>query len=474
MALAARDPFYLASLADEIAHRPTVQAVVEATCTRCHAPEAAIELEAVGTATPTFAMLTKEISPTAHLAREGVACTFCHQVLPDGLGTPESFTGGFTVGSDRMIFGPYTNPTIDPMRTLVSFIPTFGDQIQKSALCATCHTVITQVRDASGKLVQFPEQTAYLEWLASSFSNEGRIGSKAASCQDCHMPAADTAGATIESAISVYPAGLAKRKPFNRHTFAGGNAFLSRLAASDPTWIGLPLQRADHEAQAGANEAMLRTAATLAIGTVKRAGDGIELTLTVSNKSGHKFPTGYPSRRAWLHVRVTAGADVVYESGRSDQYGRLVGRGDVSLEPAKLAPHLDIVEREDQVQIYESVPVDAGGTPTHRPLDAHHYGKDNRLLPDGFDARNQWASFTAPIGTAQDSNFGSTDSVTYRIARAPAGAVIDVELLFQNARPSDVEALADKPTPAARKLFDLTTAAPPRPLVVATAKAAAP
>jgi hypothetical protein len=475
MALAARDPFYLATFADELGRRPNIAADVEATCTRCHAPAAAIELQAGGT-TPTFALMTSELSQAGHLAREGIACSFCHQIQNEGLGLPASFSGGFTVGTERTIFGPYATPLTDPMRTVVSYTPTYGAQIEKSALCATCHTVITRPRDARGYVgPEFPEQVPYLEWLASSFANEGRLGSKAATCQDCHMPAVDGSGAALEVPIATFPSGLAKRKPFWRHTFAGGNGFLSKLAASDPTWIGLPLQAADHEAQSAATEANLRTAATVAVGPVKRAADGIELGVVVTNLTGHKFPTGYPSRRAWLHVKVTAvGGEVVFESGRSDGYGRLVGRGDSLLEATTFLPHRDVVDREDQVQIYESVPVDAAGKPAHRPLDAHHYAKDNRLLPEGFDRKNRWAAFTAPIGTEADPSFGSTDTVTYRVARAPAGATIQVRLLFQVARPSDIEALADKPTPAARKLFDMTTAAPPLPVVVAEANATAP
>ena len=362
------------------------------------------------------------------------------------------------------------------MSTIVNYTPTYGAQITQSSLCATCHTVITRPRDARGYVgPEFPEQVPYLEWLASAYTNEGRPGPKAAACQDCHMPAADASGATIETAIAVFPKTLAARKPFWRHGFAGGNVFLSKLAASDPTWIGLPLEAAAHDAQAAASETMLRTAATVAIGGMKRAGDGIELAVTVQNQTGHKFPTGYPSRRAWLHVRVTApNGDVVFESGRNDAYGRLVAPGDISAEPTTFAPHLDVVEREDQVQIYESVPVDAAGNVARRPLDSHHYAKDNRLLPEGFDRKNPWAAFTATIGTDRDPGFGSSDSVTYRIARAPAGATVEVRLLFQVARPSDLEALADQPTPAARKLFDMTTAAPPVPVVVATAKTTAP
>jgi hypothetical protein len=475
MALAARDPFYLATVSDERQYRPNLTDVVDAVCTRCHAPEAAVALDPSAT-TPTLPMLTTEVSPNGNLAREGVACTLCHQILPDGLGTKASFTGGFTVGTGRTIFGPYTDPTTDPMRTIVNYTPTFGDQIQKSALCGTCHTVITRPRDARGYVgPEFAEQAPYLEWLASSYANEGHVGPKAAACQDCHMPSSDFDGAELSTAIATYPKNLAPRQPFYRHGFTGGNVLLSKLAASDPAWIGATVTAEQHGAQADASAAMLKKAATLAISDVKRSGDGVTIAVQVTNGTGHKFPTGYPSRRAWLHVRVsTPDGDVSFESGRTDAYGRLVGRGDVLLEPASFAPHLDVVEREDQVQIYESVPADVTGKVTRRALDSHHYLKDNRLLPDGFDPRNAWAAFTASIGTSADANFGSSDIVTYRVARAAPGATIAVELLYQTARPSDLEALAAQPTPAARKLFDMATAAPPLPSLVAEATATAP
>ncbi len=126
-----------------------------------------------------------------------------------------------------------------------------------------------------------------------------------------------------------------------------------------------------------------------------------------------------------MHVRVSApDGSVVFESGRSDAYGRLVGPKDVLAEPLSFAPHLD-------------------------------------------NLRNRWAVFTAPIGTGGDASFGSSDVVTYRVARVPLGATVAVRLLFQTARPSDLEALAAAPTPAARVLFDMTTAAPPLPSIVA-------
>ena len=51
------------------------------------------------------------------------------------------------------------------------------------------------------------------------------------------MPAADVDGVELNVAIARWN-GLAPRKPFWRHNFAGANVQLSRFAATDPAWIG--------------------------------------------------------------------------------------------------------------------------------------------------------------------------------------------------------------------------------------------
>lgn len=480
MALAARDPYYLASFADELATRPSLNLTIERTCSRCHAPEAAAQLELSGEATaPGFATLTTDTTKIGNLAREGIGCTGCHQIDATGLGTAASFTGKFTINPDRQIFGPYSDPHGDFMKTVASFTPTYGAHIQKSALCATCHTVITKPRDAKGNAGgDFPEQVPYLEWRASSFVNEGPVkGEKAADCQDCHMPAADDDGVTLQLAVAKAPADLAPRKPFWRHGFAGANHLLSRFGASDPTWFGADVVKEEHEAQATAAENNLHAAAALRIGDVVRTAQGLEIPVEVTNLSGHKFPTGYPSRRAFLHVKVSAGGRTTFESGRVDGYGRFVAaspEGDRLVEPKPSFPHLDVVDRQELVQVYESVPVTATGAPAHRPLDCVKYAKDNRLLPHGFDRKNPYASYTASVGIDSDANWGTSDTVRYRVADAPPGATIEVELLFQVVRPSDIDALADKPTPAARRLFDFAKAVPPAPVTVASARATAP
>ncbi len=113
-----------------------------------------------------------------------------------------------------------------------------------------------------------------------------------------HETAIDSDGVPLETAIATYPKSLAKRKPFWRHGFAGGNVLLSKLAASNPAWIGVPVTREGHDSQAEASQATLRTAATIEISEMKRSGEGVAIAVRVTNKTGHKIPDrlSVPSR----------------------------------------------------------------------------------------------------------------------------------------------------------------------------------
>ena len=77
--------------------------------------------------------------------------------------------------------------------------------------------------------------------------------------------------------------------------------------------------------------------------------------MTVENLGGHKLPTAYPSRRAWLHVVVRdASGAVVFESGAMNPDGSIQGN-DNDADAAKFEPHYDEIRSADQVQIYESI-----------------------------------------------------------------------------------------------------------------------
>ncbi len=125
--------------------------------------------------------------------------------------------------------------------------------------------------------------------------------------------------------------------------------------------------------------------ATVSIDSMQIDGGTLQAAVTVTSQTGHKLPSGYPARRAWLHVTVTDGAgSVIFESGAFNPDGSIAGN-DNDADAALFEPHYDLIDSPDQVQIYEAIMQDVAGAPTTTLLSGAGYLKDNRLLPDGFD-----------------------------------------------------------------------------------------
>ena len=440
MALAARDPFYLSVFAEELAHAPD-KGEVEALCTRCHAPAGSEEL-AIDGKHLSFDELTHGTSPAAVLGRGGVTCSLCHQIATTNLGDERSFSGKFVVGYQRQIFGPYRDPTAEPMKLIANFTPTFGDHVQSSELCATCHTVIV------GDVV---EQATYLEWRSSSFETTKQ-------CQSCHVPTVDELGRGITTQVAGLD-NLRARTPVGRHMFVGGNAYMLELMADAIDWLGAGIPADELRASAQRSIKHLEGAATLAI---TRTTDGF--TVRVSNQTGHKLPTGYPSRRIWLHVVIEQGGAVLYESGAVDARGALV---DTTGQPLPRQPHRDEILSAGEVQVWEATLVDRVGEPTHRALDARRYSKDDRILPAGYAPDPIDAARIEPIAVIADANFlPGADTVTYKVA-VPTGATIRAELQYQTLSPETVDAIAATPTAASARFVPLARARPQLPTTIA-------
>jgi hypothetical protein len=167
------------------------------------------------------------------------------------------------------------------------------------------------------------------------------------------------------------------------------------------------------------------------------------------NKAGHKFPTGYPERRAWIHVRMMdATKSVFFESGKPNSRGEVVHRNERTWEP-----HHDVIGTEDQVQIYEIVPANRQGEPTHRLLSASQAVKDNRLLPRGFDpSGHELGKDVTVVGDAVgDSSFNAkegSDVVTYRVIMPTTSMItVEVRVHYQSIRPGAIEDLRAFRTP---------------------------
>ena len=432
MANSARDPYWQAGVRRETIDHPKHAAAIQDECAACHMPMSARIERAGGGQGQVFAHLpmTAGGSPLQRLAADSVSCTVCHQIAPDRLGTPESFNSNFVMqptprDGARPIFGPYA---IDPgrrtiMRSVTGFVQAEAPHIKQSELCASCHTLITQAFGPDGEVIgSLPEQMNYQEWQHSAFSREQR------SCQSCHMPKAE---GPIRASSVLGDA----RDSLSRHLFVGGNAFMVGLLGRYRSELGVEASPAELDATARATVRQLQhETAELAVSEPRVTAGILTFEVGVTNLTGHKFPTGYPSRRTWLHVTVhDAGGRVVFDSGGLDDSGAIRGN-DADEAPSAFEPHYEEITRPDQVQIYEPILGDSGGTPTTGLLTAVRYLKDNRLLPRGFDKRSAATEIGVYGGAADDTDFtGGGDRVRYRVPATTAGPYrVDVELRYQS------------------------------------------
>jgi hypothetical protein len=206
---------------------------------------------------------------------------------------------------------------------------------------------------------------------------------------------------------------------------------LSRFRAE----LGVIAEPAELETSARATIHQLQTAtATASIEEATRAGAEASFVVAVRNLSGHKLPTGYPSRRVWLHVSVRDRTGrIIFESGAIDSAGAIAGNA-ADEDPAGYEPHYTEIRKGEQVQVYESVMADAQGRPTTGLLSATSFVKDNRLLPAGFDKKTAPAEIAPRGAAAADENFvaeGDRTRYVVDIGSAPGPLTIDVNLRYQ-------------------------------------------
>jgi len=432
MANSGRDPYWQASVRRETLDHPMHGAAIQDECAACHMPMLAQIAHAGEGQANVFAELPiarADASPLHRLASDGVSCTVCHQIANERLGTPESFNGQFALkptpaDGTRVIFGPYTidagRKTI--MRSVTGFVQAEGKHIRQSELCASCHTLITKAIGPAGETVgSLHEQMNYQEWQHSDFEREER------GCQSCHMPKA-TGPVRIASTLGD------TRETLSRHLFVGGNAFMVRMLNRYRTDLGVEASSPELEATARATINQLQTeTATVQVTPPQLNAGTLSFDVDVRNLTGHKYPTGYPARRTWLHVTVRDGQGrAIFESGAVTATGAIEGN-DNDADARRFEPHYETISRSDQVQIYEPILGDRSGVPTTGLLTATQYLKDNRLLPRGFDKTTAAAEIGVFGDAMNDATFaGGGDRVRYAVSVSGAGSFsVDVELRYQ-------------------------------------------
>ena len=432
MANAARDPYWQGAVKRETLEHPTAAGAIQDECSKCHMPMARFEAHASGQEFESFTRLPWKGAQgrMAQLAADGVSCTMCHQIEADGLGEEETFTGGFHVDpqtplGQRKVYGPYDVPQ-GRLRAMLSaglFQPTQSRHIQESALCASCHTLYTDSRGEDGEVIgELPEQVPFLEWLHSDYPGERN-------CQSCHMPV--VSGETSISSVLPNP-----RPNVSQHVFRGGNFFMPKVFNAFRNELAvqaLPIEL-DAMAMRTMENLKARTArVTLGDLAVDSAG-ALSFAVDVRNLAGHKLPTAYPSRRAWLHVTVTdADGRTLFESGALQPDGSIVGN-DNDRDARRYEPHHASITDPDQVQIYEAIMVDQHDRVTTGLLRGMRFVKDNRVLPTGFDKATADPDIAVNGEAARDADFvGGGDRVDYRVdvARATRPLQVNAELWYQ-------------------------------------------
>ncbi len=470
MANAANDPLWMTKVISEIRRNPALKKLIEKKCAACHMPMA--ELEAERTDKP-IAIKPGFADPDNKLhkaAMDGVSCSLCHQIKADNLGRPASFSGQYVIDRkrakpERKIYGPHQDPSQQIMRSSVGYTVVQGKQMTDSGLCATCHTLYTPFVDTRGKVAgTFPEQTPYLEWQASVFSRQG----DKATCQGCHMPMAH---GRVQVAA---PSGAPARENFAQHHFVGGNITMLRLMRQNIPALKLTASSADFSATIKRTIKQLQDkTARIKIIKVRREGTRLTAEVEVKNMAGHKFPTGIPGRRAWIHfsVRDKAG-NILFESGRPLKGDLIAGNvNDVNINTYE--PHYEVITSPKQVQIYEAIMANTDGKVTYTLLRAASFLKDNRLLPQGFNKEKAAADIKVYGRAAADKNFtGQGDIITYKVKLDKSSSgLIQAELLYSPVSPAFVMDLEkDAADPQVKKFIKRWQKTDRSPVQVAVAK----
>jgi hypothetical protein len=389
MAQASRDPLFLACVA--IAEQDAASS--GEICLRCHMP---------------FGWLQGRSQPTSGdqltgSDNDGVSCDLCHRMVDpdyqDGVSpaededilnllsahVPTSYGNGqFVQDPAPNRRGPFAD-VVAPHAFLESPFHQSGD------FCGTCHDVSNPVfhrpgatgaqydvqaldtpADSISSLTLMPLERTYSEWKNSAFPagvyEPGFAGNKAdgivSTCQDCHM--SDVFGKGCNDPLAL------EREDLPFHDMTGGSVWMPPLIYL--LFPGETNSSALNDAAARA-DTMLKRSALIDL-VVESEGDSFRVDVTVTNRTGHKLPTGYPEGRR-MFLNITAQDEhgaVVYESGVYDaSTGVLTYDEDITVYETKLGistrlgPALGLV-----------------------PGESFHFAlndtviKDNRIPPAGF------------------------------------------------------------------------------------------
>ena len=440
MANSAKDPFWRAKVSHEVATFPQHQAATEDKCTSCHAPQGHFTHHIRGHGDYGFADLLVDT-----VGLDGVSCGACHQMSRTDLG--DLFSGELNYDTTRTMYGPFEFPFGAPMADFIGFTPEFSEHINDEGLCAGCHTLVTNSYDTQGNETEnfFAEQATYHEWLNSTYAK----GEGKQTCQSCHLPRINDS-----IVISANFAFLEGRSPFGLHELVGGNVTMLNMIRDNKEALDIDASDEAFEATIASTKDMLqRRSLDLDLTLVEQRDDTLSFDVRLTNLAGHKFPSGYPSRRAVVQfVMVEESGDTLFQSGVLDENWEVN-----DLDP-EFEPHYDCITEEGQVQIYEFVTGDSEGNFTTLLEQAFVGLKDNRLPPRGFSVNHSTYDTVSIVGNALDDLDFNVDQGTegtgediihYAIPVGSFSGVVDVyvSVIYQPLPPRWLQPMLETDTP---------------------------
>lgn len=384
-------------------------------------------------------------------------------------------TGVFRLNEADELIGPYADVRVRPMQNAMGITPVQNDYIKDAELCGACHTINLPNVDApldepldgyseadqavfnqaglNGAAflkekygVTFPEaltefqhsveQATYIEWINSTFSEEATVQT----CQDCHMKSdfQSTDGSLTVTGITTQIASIQDsnlpdvenrlptneidvpfREGYKRHNFVGLNAYMIEMIRQFSTEMGMsrtdPMTYATNGAQLALDTIELQAKHETSDVTVDLSSGygGLVAKVGVTNKTGHRLPSGVGFRRAFLEVKaVGKNGQTLWCSGCTNGAGVIVDALGVPLQTefldvvpegtdeALYQPHYRVITDQSQVQIYEELTKNAEGVFTTSFVHRVSHPKDNRLMPHGT-LKPETDAFKAKFGDSE-------------------------------------------------------------------------
>ncbi len=457
MANSAKDPFWRAKVSHEVLLYPQHQQVIETKCTSCHAPLG--HFAAMHNGQEYYSMLEMKGDS---IAEDGVSCLACHQQSEMDLGNLNS--GNLNFDTTKVAYGPFTSPLESPMVMESDYLPVYSEHISDAGVCASCHTLITETIDYNGDFTgnKFVEQATYHEWLNSSYEVED------ISCQTCHLEAMTKGQVILAAGYDTEP-----RSPFYLHKLSGANIFMLQIFRDNIEELNLTATEEQFEDAILATEEMLfNKSISLNLDFLDRTADTAFFEMNIANLAGHKFPSGYPSRRVFVEFVVTNEiGDTVFISGKTDEDFEVVGH-DLNYEP-----HYDVIRSEEEVQIYEMVMADVNDEVTTVLVRGEYALKDNRIPPTGFTSTHSTYDTVKISGLANlDANFNKdsgtegtgADKIYFHIPLEEEYGMLEAtaRVYYQTAPPKWMRELFEEQSEEIDKFRTLFEAADRRPILI--------